>query len=84
MVSCAKCAVYGAADVLVTKAGPGTICEALNAGLPMALYSRLPGQEEGNIDYVCKNGAGVWAPHPECIVAALRNWVENQLCMPKQ
>ena len=66
-----------AADILVTKAGPGTICEALNAGLPMALYSRLPGQEEGNIDYVCKNGAGVWAPRPEIIVAALRNWVEN-------
>ena len=66
-----------AANILVTKAGPGTICEALNAGLPMALYSRLPGQEDGNIDYVCKNGAGVWAPRPESIVSAIQNWVEN-------
>lgn len=66
-----------AADILVTKAGPGTICEALNAGLPMALYSRLPGQEDGNIDYVCDNGAGVWAPRPENIVASIKKWVEN-------
>ncbi len=30
-----------AADILVSKAGPGTISEALIAGLPMVLYSRL-------------------------------------------
>lgn len=66
-----------AADVLITKAGPGTITEALNAGLPMILYSRLPGQEEGNVSYVTDNGAGVWAPEPEAVVAALRNWINN-------
>lgn len=66
-----------AADVLVTKAGPGTISEALNTGLPMVLYSRLPGQEEGNVDYVTREGAGVWAPKPGLIVTALRNWYEH-------
>ncbi len=66
-----------AADVLVTKAGPGTISEALNAGLPIILYSHLPGQETGNIPYVVSEGAGVWAPHPDKIVAALQNWLEN-------
>jgi 1,2-diacylglycerol 3-beta-galactosyltransferase len=66
-----------AADVLVTKAGPGTICEALNAGLPILIYSRLPGQEDGNVSFVSENGAGIWAPKPELIVSALRNWVEN-------
>jgi 1,2-diacylglycerol 3-beta-galactosyltransferase len=65
-----------AADILVTKAGPGTISEALNAGLPMILYSRLPGQEDGNISYVESEGAGVWAPNPEKIVATLRNWIK--------
>lgn len=34
----------GAADVLVTKAGPGTIAEAMVRGLPMVLSSFLPGQ----------------------------------------
>lgn len=66
-----------AADILVTKAGPGTISEALNAGLPMVLYSYLPGQEEGNIKYVVDEGAGVWAPEPDQVVSALRNWLEH-------
>lgn len=66
-----------AADLIVTKAGPGTISEAFNSGLPMVLYSRLPGQEEGNVSYVTANGAGVWAPQPDQIVAALRLWIEK-------
>jgi 1,2-diacylglycerol 3-beta-galactosyltransferase len=57
-----------AADVLITKAGPGTISEAFIAGLPMILYSRLPGQEDGNVGYVVDNGAGVWAPRPDAVV----------------
>ena len=66
-----------AADILVTKAGPGTISEALNAGLPLILYSRLPGQEEGNVTYVVEEAAGVWAPHPDLIVSVLQNWIEH-------
>jgi len=66
-----------AADILVTKAGPGTISEALNAGLPMVLYSRLPGQEDGNVSYVEAEGAGVWAPTPEKIVASIRTWLDH-------
>lgn len=66
-----------ASDVLVTKAGPGTISEALNAGLPMILYSHLPGQEDGNLVYVTENGAGVHAPRPDLIVNALQRWVNH-------
>lgn len=66
-----------AADVLVTKAGPGTITEAMNAGLPMILYSYLPGQESGNLDYVESKGAGVWAPTPEKVISALQKWIYN-------
>lgn len=66
-----------AADILVTKAGPGTISEALNAGIPLILYSRLPGQEEGNVTYVVEEAAGVWAPHPDLIVSVLQNWIEH-------
>ncbi len=66
-----------AADVLVTKAGPGTIAEAFNAHLPIILYARLPGQEDGNVTYVCELGAGVWAPTTARVVSTLRNWVMN-------
>jgi 1,2-diacylglycerol 3-beta-galactosyltransferase len=66
-----------ASDILVTKAGPGTISEAFNAGLPMILYSRLPGQEDGNVGYVTSQGAGVWAPRPDQIVTAVKNWIDH-------
>jgi 1,2-diacylglycerol 3-beta-galactosyltransferase len=64
-----------AADVLVTKAGPGTIAEALIACLPIILYSKLPGQEDGNVRFVESVGAGVWAPEPLLVVRALTRWI---------
>ncbi|MCC6299573.1 MAG: glycosyltransferase [Anaerolineales bacterium] len=64
-----------AADFIVTKAGPGTIAEALNAELPIILYSKLPGQEDGNVTYVEDVGAGVWAPTPQQVVRALTRWI---------
>ncbi|PZQ41227.1 MAG: galactosyldiacylglycerol synthase, partial [Phenylobacterium zucineum] len=66
-----------ASDMLVTKAGPGTISEAFISGLPLVLYSRLPGQEDGNVRYVEKLRAGVWAPRPREVVDALRRWVDD-------
>ena len=66
-----------AADVLVSKAGPGTIAEALNADLPIILYSKLPGQEDGNVTFVTGVGAGVWAPTAEDVVATLRKWTSQ-------
>jgi 1,2-diacylglycerol 3-beta-galactosyltransferase len=46
------------ADVLVTKAGPGTIAEAASCGVPMLLAGHLPGQETGNTEIVVRAGAG--------------------------
>jgi 1,2-diacylglycerol 3-beta-galactosyltransferase len=66
-----------AADVIVTKAGPGTIAEALNANLPIILFSKLPGQEDGNVTYVLETGTGVWAPKPQLVVRALTRWISR-------
>ncbi len=66
-----------AADILVTKGGPGTISEALNAGLPMIIYTYLPGQEEGNVAYIVENRAGVYAPGAGRVVKAIREWIED-------
>ncbi|HEX7542134.1 MAG TPA: glycosyltransferase [Anaerolineales bacterium] len=64
-----------AADIIVTKAGPGTIAEALIAELPIILYAKLPGQEDGNVDFVISEGVGVWAPEPLAVIRALTRWV---------
>ena len=66
-----------AADMMVSKAGPGTISEAFIAGLPVILYSMVPGQEEGNVTYVTENGAGVWAPKPALVAETVLNWVRH-------
>lgn len=49
-----------AADVLITKAGPGTIVEAASVGLPVLTTSYLPGQEEGNVDFVIEKKFGAY------------------------
>jgi 1,2-diacylglycerol 3-beta-galactosyltransferase len=66
-----------ASDYIVTKAGPGTIAEALNAQLPIILYAKLPGQEDGNVTFVQDEGAGVWAPKPQDVVRALTYWISH-------
>jgi 1,2-diacylglycerol 3-beta-galactosyltransferase len=66
-----------AADILVTKAGPGTISEALCAGLPMILFSQMDGAEEGNADYVTRCGCGVYAPRSDQVVGCLERWLEH-------
>ncbi len=63
-----------AADILVTKAGPGAIAEALILGLPMILFSFVP-WETHNIDWVLEQGVGVVATTPATIVSTLRQWL---------
>lgn len=46
------------ADLVVGKAGPGTVAEAACCGAPLVLTGELPGQERGNIDLVVGAGAG--------------------------
>ncbi|KAK6116972.1 hypothetical protein DH2020_049347 [Rehmannia glutinosa] len=48
----------GACDCIITKAGPGTIAEAMIRGLPIILNGYIAGQEAGNVPYVVQNGCG--------------------------
>jgi 1,2-diacylglycerol 3-beta-galactosyltransferase len=61
-----------AADAMVTKAGPGTITEALVSGLPIFLTGYVPGQEEGNVRYVEEQGVGFYTPSPRKLLKAVR------------
>lgn len=63
-----------ACDCIVTKAGPGTIAEALICGLPIVLSGFIPGQEEGNVPYVVDHGIGVHEESPEAIAATIARW----------
>jgi 1,2-diacylglycerol 3-beta-galactosyltransferase len=67
-----------AADLLVTKAGPGTIAEASVAEVPVVVYDYVPGQERGNLDYVRTNGIGVVALTTAEVVQSVKRIVYSQ------
>ncbi|KAK7274425.1 hypothetical protein RIF29_15512 [Crotalaria pallida] len=64
----------GSCDCIITKAGPGTIAEALIRGLPIILNDYIPGQEKGNVPYVVNNGAGVFTRSPKETATIVTEW----------
>jgi 1,2-diacylglycerol 3-beta-galactosyltransferase len=65
--------LFRAADLLVSKAGPGAIAEADAARLPIVVYDYVPGQELGNVEFVRANDLGAVAlGGPADVVASVR------------
>lgn len=60
--------IMSESDLIITKAGPGTIAEALAMNLPIIITSWLPGQEEGNVSFVIKSKVGFVARDPKKVV----------------
>jgi UDP-N-acetylglucosamine:LPS N-acetylglucosamine transferase len=56
--------LMSACDVIVTKAGPGTIMETATLGKPLILTGAVGLQEEGNIGFVTEARLGVFCPDP--------------------
>jgi len=71
-------ALMHAADLLITKAGPSTISEALACGLPMLVSGSLRGQEEGNTEWVVERGAGLFTPTPKRVVMAVKELIQRE------
>ncbi|KAF6248396.1 hypothetical protein COO60DRAFT_1691478 [Scenedesmus sp. NREL 46B-D3] len=67
-----------AVDTIITKAGPGTIAEALISGLPILLNGNVPCQEEGNIPYVVDNGVGAFETDPAKIADIMEDWLAQE------
>jgi 1,2-diacylglycerol 3-beta-galactosyltransferase len=63
-----------ASDLVVTRAGPGMIAEALACGCPLLLTARLPGQETGNVREVLRLRVGQFVPRISQLVEAVRAW----------
>jgi 1,2-diacylglycerol 3-beta-galactosyltransferase len=64
-----------AADLLMTKAGGLITSEALACGLPLIFVEAIAGQETGNMQYVCKNSAGVMAKTPLEALSTIEGWL---------
>lgn len=66
-----------ASDMIVSKAGPGTIAEALIRGLPIVLSGFLPGQEAPNVKYVTESGVGAFSRDPDTIAGLVQHWLSH-------
>lgn len=66
-----------ASDAIICKAGGLIVTESLACGMPMLLIDVIPGQEEGNRDYVVQNGAGVLAETPLQMLETVSHWMAN-------
>jgi 1,2-diacylglycerol 3-beta-galactosyltransferase len=66
-----------AADIVLCKAGGLITTESLASELPIMVISFIPGQEEGNVDYILEHGAGQLCYTPEKAVLTLDAWLKN-------
>jgi 1,2-diacylglycerol 3-beta-galactosyltransferase len=67
--------LMAASEVIITKAGPATISEAIACGLPIIISGAIPYQEDLNAAYVVENGVGQLVEEPREIVNLLREWL---------
>ena len=73
-------AAYGAADLVVCRAGANTVCELTAVGLP-AVYVPLPignGEQRLNAEPVVAAGGGLLVDDPQCTPA----WVRERPAAP--
>lgn len=67
-------------DVLITKPGPTTMCEALHMQLPLILsgIGEVIRWEQTNIDFVVKNQLGGVVKNTKEIIPLVREWLTNK------
>jgi processive 1,2-diacylglycerol beta-glucosyltransferase/1,2-diacylglycerol 3-beta-galactosyltransferase len=66
------------ADIIVAKAGPATVMEALVLEKPLVIVSYMYGQERGNVDFVVKNRLGFFIERP----SEIRKRIEEVVSEP--
>jgi processive 1,2-diacylglycerol beta-glucosyltransferase len=72
------------ADVLIAKAGPNMILEAVKMCVPVIITGHIPGQEEKNYQYIVENGYGLKCYSKEELRNALERLFENDYELLKQ
>jgi UDP-N-acetylglucosamine:LPS N-acetylglucosamine transferase len=70
--------LMAASDIIVSKAGPGTLMEALIIGRPVLVTEAVGMQERGNIDFVVNRDLGYFCPTTERVVNAIRELDDPQ------
>ncbi|MBC8163377.1 MAG: glycosyltransferase [Roseiflexaceae bacterium] len=68
--------LMAAANIIITKAGPGTLMEALVMRRPVIVTQAVGEQEQGNIDFVLNHELGAFCPTADRIVPAVAELIK--------
>jgi UDP-N-acetylglucosamine:LPS N-acetylglucosamine transferase len=68
--------LMAASDIIITKAGPGTLMEALVMRRPVIVTEAVGMQERGNIDFVLNHELGFFCPTRDRIVPAIADLMD--------
>lgn len=66
-----------ASDLVISKSGGLTTSECLARGVPMVVFSPIPGQEERNCDHLMENGAAVKAASTDVLDFKVRELLDD-------
>ena len=72
------------ADVLITKAGPNIILEAVKMCVPVIITGHILGQEEENYQYIVENGYGLKCDSPKELSETLDKLFDNDYDLIKK
>jgi len=70
--------LMAASDIIITKAGPGTLMEAMAMRRPVIVTEAVGMQERGNIDFVLNHELGFFCPTRDRIVPAIADLMDAQ------
>ena len=70
--------LMAASDIVITKAGPGTLMEALVMRRPVIVTEAVGMQERGNIDFVLNHELGAFCPSLDRIVPSVADLMNPQ------
>lgn len=65
------------ADIVITKAGPATVLEALILDKPLIITRYSYGQERGNVDFVVRHRLGYYIHEPKSVARKVAELSEN-------
>lgn len=64
-------------ELVISKPGGLTTSESLASNLPMIIINPIPGQEEGNAEFLEENEAGIWIKKHDDSLNILNNLLSN-------
>lgn len=70
--------LMAASDIIVTKAGPGTLMEALVMRRPVIVTEAVGMQEQGNIDFVLNHELGAFCPTIDRLAPAIEELLQPE------